>query len=114
MTFRAVIIGGDAAGMSAATRIRSARPDGEVVVLERSRFTSYSACGIPFLVGGLVGGGVDALVADAHTTEDQSAWGAPPPDQVIAHTNLYWRFQAAPGRTAGTVETGDVQLTSTS
>jgi NADPH-dependent 2,4-dienoyl-CoA reductase/sulfur reductase-like enzyme len=63
VTLRAVIIGGDAAGMSAATRIRSARPDGEVVVLERSRFTSYSACGIPFVVGGLVGGGVDALVA---------------------------------------------------
>src|SRR5215218_502185 len=49
--------------MSAATRIRSARPDGEVVVLERSRFTSYSACGIPFVVDGLVGGGVEALVA---------------------------------------------------
>ena len=30
------------------------------------------------------------LVADAHTTEDLSLWGAPPPDQVIAHTNLYW------------------------
>ena len=63
VTFRAVIIGGDAAGMSAATRIRSARPDAEVIVLERTRFTSYSACGIPFVVGGLVAGGVDALVA---------------------------------------------------
>src|SRR6478609_4244707 len=40
------------------------------------------------------------LVGDAHTTEDQSAWGAPPPDKVIAHTNLYWQYQAAPGRTA--------------
>ena len=55
--------------------------------------------------------GYDAtLVADAHTTEDQSAWGAPPPDQVIAHTNLYWRYQSAPGRTAGTVETGAVDF----
>jgi NADPH-dependent 2,4-dienoyl-CoA reductase/sulfur reductase-like enzyme len=63
VTFRAVIIGGDAAGMSAATRIKGARPDGEVVVLERTRFTSYSACGIPFVVGGLVAGGVEALVA---------------------------------------------------
>ncbi len=50
------------------------------------------------------------LVGDAHTTEDQSAWGAPPPDQVIAHTNLYWQYQAAPGRTAGVVETKDVPL----
>jgi nicotinamidase-related amidase len=48
------------------------------------------------------------LVGDAHTTEDQSAWGAPPPDQVIAHTNLYWRYQAAPGRTAAVAETKDV------
>jgi len=55
--------------------------------------------------------GYDAtLVSDAHTTEDQSAWGAPPPDQVIAHTNLYWTYQAAPGRTAGTVETKDVDF----
>jgi nicotinamidase-related amidase len=53
--------------------------------------------------------GYDAtLVSDAHTTEDQTAWGAPPPDQVIAHTNLYWADQTAPGRTAGTIETKDV------
>ena len=48
------------------------------------------------------------LVGDAHTTEDQSAWGAPPPDKVIAHTNLYWQDQRAPGRTAGVTETKDV------
>src|SRR6185436_18592568 len=55
--------------------------------------------------------GYDAiLVRDAHTTEDLTAWGAPPPDQVIAHTNLYWTHQTAPGRTAGTVETKDVDF----
>jgi nicotinamidase-related amidase len=48
------------------------------------------------------------LVSDAHTTEDLSAWGAPPPAQVIAHTNLYWAEQAAPGRTAGVVPARDV------
>ena len=48
------------------------------------------------------------LVSDAHTTEDLTAYGAPPPAQVIAHTNLYWGFQDAPGRTAGVVETKDV------
>ena len=43
--------------------------------------------------------GYDAtLVGDAHTTEDLTPWGAPPPDQVIAHTNLYWTHQTAPGR----------------
>jgi nicotinamidase-related amidase len=55
--------------------------------------------------------GYDAtLVSDAHTTEDLTAWGAPPPEQVIAHTNLYWTSQTAPGRTAGTVETKDVDF----
>ncbi|MFG1810324.1 isochorismatase family protein [Streptomyces sp. NPDC049040] len=47
------------------------------------------------------------LVEDAHTTEDLTSFGAPPPDKVIAHTNLYWRYHAAPGRTAGTVTTAD-------
>ena len=48
------------------------------------------------------------LVGDAHTTEDQSDWGAPPPDKVIAHTNLYWRYQDGPGRTAAVTDTKDV------
>ena len=48
------------------------------------------------------------LVGDAHTTEDLSTWGAPPPDKVIAHTNLYWQHQAAPGRTASVTKTDDV------
>jgi nicotinamidase-related amidase len=52
------------------------------------------------------------LVGDAHTAGDKSAWGAPPVDQVIAHTNLYWQFQSAPGRTAGVVETKDVTFSS--
>jgi nicotinamidase-related amidase len=55
--------------------------------------------------------GYDAtLVSDAHTTEDHTEWGAPSPDQVITHTNLYWTYQTAPGRTAGTVETNDVDF----
>ncbi len=59
--------------------------------------------------------GYDAtLVADAHTTEDSTEWGAPPPEAVIAHTNLYWTYQTAPGRTAGTVETKDVDFGGTS
>ena len=55
--------------------------------------------------------GYDAiLVSDAHTTEDGTAWGAPPPEAVIAHTNLYWTYQTAPGRTAGTVATSDLDF----
>jgi nicotinamidase-related amidase len=50
------------------------------------------------------------LVGDAHTTEDLTQWGAPSPEDVIAHTNLYWKYQDAPGRSAGTVETADVSF----
>jgi nicotinamidase-related amidase len=72
------------------------------------------ACIRSTLHGALVRGYDVSLVSDAHTTEDQTAWGAPPPDQVIAHTNLYWSYQTAPGRTAGTVATKDVEFSGTS
>ena len=62
------------------------------------------------LHGALVRGYDATLVGDAHTTEDLTEWGAPPPDQVIAHTNLYWSQHRAPGRTAGTVATKDVDF----
>ncbi len=68
------------------------------------------ACIRSTLHGALVRGYDATLVSDAHTTEDQSQWGAPPPDQVIAHTNLYWAYQTAPGRTAGTVEAAQVSF----
>lgn len=55
--------------------------------------------------------GYDAtLVSDAHTTEDLTEYGAPSPDLVIAHTNMYWEGQAAPGRTAGIVSTAAVDF----
>jgi nicotinamidase-related amidase len=62
------------------------------------------------LHGAFVRGYDATLVSDAHTTEDQTEWGAPPPDQVITHTNLYWTYHTAPGRTAGTVETNEVDF----
>jgi nicotinamidase-related amidase len=68
------------------------------------------ACIRSTLHGAFVRGYDTTLVKDAHTTNDQSAWGAPPPDQVIKHTNLYWTYQTAPGRKAGTVETKDVDF----
>lgn len=50
------------------------------------------------------------LVSDAHTTEDLTAYGAPPPEQVVAHTNLYWDGQSAPGRVGSTVPTAEVRF----
>jgi nicotinamidase-related amidase len=69
------------------------------------------ACVRSTLHGAFTRGYDTTLVSDAHTTEDLTAYGAPAPELVIAHTNLYWSFQAAPGRTAGTVKTADVDFT---
>ncbi|GLZ59115.1 MULTISPECIES: FAD-dependent oxidoreductase [Micromonospora] len=56
MAQRLIVIGGDAAGMSAASqaRRRRGRDDLEIMVFERGHFTSYSACGIPYWISGLV------------------------------------------------------------
>ena len=62
------------------------------------------------LHGAIVRGYDATLVGDAHTTEDLSEYGAPPPDKVIAHTNLYWRYHSAPGRAAGVVSTEEVDF----
>jgi NADPH-dependent 2,4-dienoyl-CoA reductase/sulfur reductase-like enzyme len=59
---RLVVVGGDAAGMAAASVARRRRSDLEIVAIERGRWTSTSACGIPYLVGGEVGA-IDDLVA---------------------------------------------------
>jgi nicotinamidase-related amidase len=71
------------------------------------------ACIRSTLHGAIVRGYDATLVSDAHTTEDLSAYGAPTPDQVIAHTNIYWTDQTAPGRSGGTVETTKVSFTTT-
>ncbi|HXR21988.1 MAG TPA: isochorismatase family protein [Acidimicrobiales bacterium] len=68
------------------------------------------ACIRSTLHGAFVRGYDATLVSDAHTTGDRTEWGSPPPDQVIAHTNLYWTYQTAPGRTAGTVASKDVDF----
>ncbi|MBQ0992816.1 FAD-dependent oxidoreductase [Micromonospora sp. PSH03] len=64
MAQRLIVIGGDAAGMSAASQARRRRDRGdlEIVVFERGHFTSYSACGIPYWISGLVPG-PEALIA---------------------------------------------------
>jgi nicotinamidase-related amidase len=60
---------------------------------------------------GAIARGYDAtLVSDAHTTEDLTEFGAPTPDLVIAHTNLYWANHQAPRRRAGTLTTADVSF----
>jgi nicotinamidase-related amidase len=68
------------------------------------------ACIRSTLHGGFTRGYDVTLVSDAHTTEDLSQYGAPTPDKVIAHTNLYWEYQEAPGRRGGAVPTAEVDF----
>lgn len=49
-----VVIGGDAAGMTAASKARREQPEREIIVFERGNHTSYSACGMPYFIGGQV------------------------------------------------------------
>lgn len=66
------------------------------------------ACIRSTIYGAHVRGYDVTLVADAHTTEDLTEWGSPPPGEVIAYTNLFWQNEKAPGRTAAVVATKDV------
>jgi nicotinamidase-related amidase len=68
-------------------------------------------CILATLHGGFTRGYDMALVGDAHTTDDLNELGAPSAEQVIAHTNMYWGWQAAPGRTAATIDTAEVNFT---
>jgi NADPH-dependent 2,4-dienoyl-CoA reductase/sulfur reductase-like enzyme len=74
MPDRIVIIGGDAAGMSAAAQLRRLVPPAslEIVVFERGRYTSYSACGLPYFVSGLVEEADDLI---ARSPEEHRAHG---------------------------------------
>jgi hypothetical protein len=59
-----VVIGGDAAGMSAASKVRREHPEREIVVFERGRHTSYAACGMPYYIAGQIDS-AEKLVARA-------------------------------------------------
>lgn len=68
------------------------------------------ACIRATLHGAFVRGYETTLVSDAHTTEDFSDYGLPPANEVIAHTNMYWTWQAAPGRTGVVLLAADVDF----
>ena len=59
---RAIVVGGDAAGMSAASQMKRVNPDLEVVVFEKGAHISYGACGMPYYIAGEIADS-DALLA---------------------------------------------------
>src|SRR5262245_11478738 len=73
MSERLVVIGGDAAGMTAASQAKKLRGDSlDVVALERGRHVSYSACGIPYWIAGDVDSDADLV---ARTPEEHRRRG---------------------------------------
>ncbi len=74
MTDRLIVVGGDAAGMSAASQARRLRPESEleITAFEKGEFTSYSACGTPYLVGKVVEDYEDLI---SRTPEEHRARG---------------------------------------
>ena len=66
-----MIIGGDAAGMSAASRARRNLPDLDVTVLEKTRDVSYSACGMPYNIADQEREIEDLVVRQAHVFREK-------------------------------------------
>ncbi len=97
---------GDAFEATDLESVLAERGVGRVVVTG----TQTDECIRATLHGAFVRGYDTTLVSDAHTTEDLSEWGAPPPDKVVDHTNLYWQFQAGPGRTAEVVAAAELRF----
>jgi NADPH-dependent 2,4-dienoyl-CoA reductase/sulfur reductase-like enzyme len=68
---RLIVVGGDAAGMSAASQTRRRCPDLEIIAFERGPYTSYSACSIPYYVSGIVGEVGRLVVRSAETFRER-------------------------------------------
>jgi NADPH-dependent 2,4-dienoyl-CoA reductase/sulfur reductase-like enzyme len=99
---RLLVIGGDAAGMAAASQARRLTEPGEleIVVLERGRFTSYSACGIPYWISGMVDDRDDLV---ARSPEEHRSRGI----DVRLHTEAVAIDTEAREVTARDLEAGD-------
>jgi NADPH-dependent 2,4-dienoyl-CoA reductase/sulfur reductase-like enzyme len=92
---RLLIVGGDAAGMSAAMHVRSAQPDVEIVAIERGPYTSYSMCGIPFYVAGEIDSPQDLVSVTPEEFADRG---------ITVHTRTEATAVDAEARTVRVVE----------
>ncbi|MGA1876336.1 MAG: FAD/NAD(P)-binding oxidoreductase, partial [bacterium] len=63
---RMIVIGGVAAGMSAASKARRLKPGSEILVFQKEKYVSYSSCGLPYFVSGMVKSPQDLVAYEAH------------------------------------------------
>lgn len=66
-----VIIGGDAAGMSAAMQIMKYDQSAHITILEKGNYYSYGQCGLPYLIGGVVKDEQQLVARDVDVYRDQ-------------------------------------------
>ncbi|NQV43233.1 MAG: CoA-disulfide reductase [Candidatus Marinimicrobia bacterium] len=71
MNKKYVIIGGDAAGMSAASKIRRMQPESELVVFEKGPHISFAACGMPYWISGVIDDGSKLQVLTPEIARDK-------------------------------------------
>ena len=86
MAEKVIIIGGTAAGLSAASKAKRVDPSLEITVFERSGYISYGACGLPYFVGGIIDQPDDLVSLNV----DQMLCGEKqPPETADSTTELY-------------------------
>ena len=96
MSSRLVVVGGDAAGMTAASHVRRARDDVDIVVIERGPYTSYSACGIPYMVAGSIDHAEDLVAKEPDAFRDMGITVHMETEAIAVETNA-----TAPGGCVG-------------
>jgi NADPH-dependent 2,4-dienoyl-CoA reductase/sulfur reductase-like enzyme len=68
---RLIVIGGTAAGLSAASKAKKLNPQIEIIVFEKSGYISYGACGLPYFVGGMISDEQELIAVDAETMRNK-------------------------------------------
>ena len=71
MAEKLIVIGGTAAGLSAASKAKRVKPELEIQVFEKSGYISYGACGLPYFVGGMIAEPDDLVAVNAETMRNK-------------------------------------------
>ncbi|HLR41932.1 MAG TPA: FAD-dependent oxidoreductase [Pseudogracilibacillus sp.] len=100
-----VIIGGDAAGMSAAMQMMKYDPEAEITILEKGEIYSYAQCGMPYVIGGVVDSVDDLIARDVDVFREKYGMDARTLHEV---ERVDTKERTVSGRIVGTGETFQV------